>query len=129
MDEPIVVVDANEEQCQELCAMLEGRHYRAIPMYSFTDLEKYLMGKTCLVVVLDLNTLSLDNSVIRELTVKNPGVCFLGLTKHRFNPELEEAICYHVYACLTKPVDLDELVYWIMNICEDESGLKKPPEP
>lgn len=124
MDEPIVVVDANEEQCQQLCAVLEARHYRANPLYSFLDLERYLQGSACLVVVLDLNTLSLDNRVIRDLTIKNPGVYFLGLTKHRINPELKDAICYHIYACLTKPVDPEELVYWLRSIEEDDADIK-----
>lgn len=121
MDEPVVVVDANEEECLKLCAKLEEGRYRATPIYFLPDLEKYLQANTCLVVILDLNTEFIDNRVVRELTTKNPGVYFLGLTKHRFNPELEESICYHVYACLTKPVDPDELFFWLKSICEDEA--------
>lgn len=130
MEKEIVVLDADKKRCQGLCAMLEERHYRPTPVHTLPDLERTLQGSACLVVILDLNTpsLDLDNRVIRELTLKNPGVYFLGLTKHRFNPELEESICYHIYACLTKPVDPDELFYWLKSIFENEADATNQPE-
>ena len=121
MDEPIVVVDANREQCQELCTILEERNYRAASVYTVQNLEKYLLEDACLMVILDLNTLPIDNHVIRQLTITNPGVYFFGLSEKRLNPEFEESICYHIYACLNKPVDMDELLYWIESVCEEES--------
>ncbi len=127
MEKEIVVFDADEKQCKELCVMLEERHYRASPMHSLPNLESYLQGGACLVVIVDLNTTSIDNRVIRKLTTKNPGVYFLGLTRYRFNPELKESICYHIYACLTKPIDPDELIYWLRCIYEDATGEKNRP--
>jgi len=128
MEKEIVVFDADKKQCRDLCAVLEKGHYKASPVYSLPDLEGYLEGGACLVVIVDLNTTSIDNRVIRELTMKNPGVYFLGVTKHRLNPELRESICYHIYACLTKPVDQDELIYWLKSIFEDDAELKDQPE-
>ncbi len=122
MEEPVVVADANKTYCRALCAMLEVRHYRATPVYSFQDLERYLQKNICLAAVLNINTLSIDNRIIRELTKQNPGVYFLGLTNKPANPDLKEALCYHIFACLTIPVDLDELVYWLRCIHEDATG-------
>ncbi len=127
MDKQIVVFDADEKQCQDLCGVLEKQHYQVRPIHSLPNLEEYLKGCACLVVIVDLNTTSIDNRVIRELTIKNPGVYFLGLTKHRLNPELKESICYHIYACLTKPFDPDELFYWLKCIFEDGAELKDQP--
>jgi hypothetical protein len=39
-----------------------------------------------------------------------------GLSKILYNPELKEAICCHLFACLKKPVDSDELLYWLKSI-------------
>ena len=126
MEKEIVVLDADQEQCQELCALLEGRHYRAVPMHSLPALEKYLQESECLTAICDLNTVPLENRVISELTAKNPGVFFLGLSKSRFHPDLKEAICCHLYACMNKPIDTDELIYWLKCI-EDDAGLKNTP--
>jgi len=34
---------------------------------------------------------------------------------------LKDAIRNHIYACLTKPVDMDEITYWLRCIREDQS--------
>jgi hypothetical protein len=113
MKELIVIADANEAHCGKLCCMIEELNCRAVAVCSFEDLKNYLGKNDCLVVVLNINTLSVNNRDIRDLTIQNPGVYFLGLTEKRFNPELKEAICYHIFACLTLPVDPEEFSYWI----------------
>ena len=128
MQKEVIVLDANQEQCRDLCILLEGRHYRAVPMHSLPDLEKYLRENECLVLILNLDTVPLDNRVIRELTVKNPGVFFLGLSQRRSHPDLKEAICYHLYACVSKPKYMDELLYWIKCIYEDHKDAEHIPK-
>jgi DNA-binding NtrC family response regulator len=128
MEKEIVVLDADEKQCKKLCELLEERHYQAIPMHSLLDLESYIQGGACLAVILDIDTLSVDNRMIRELTITYPGVYFLCLSEERFHPELKEAIGSHFYACLNKPVDPDELLYLLRGIYEDNSGPTDLPE-
>ncbi|MCK5196674.1 MAG: hypothetical protein KAQ71_22875, partial [Desulfobulbaceae bacterium] len=74
-----------------------------------------------LAIIIDIDSVAVDNRVIRELTVSYPEIYFLCTSKDRFHPELKDAICYHIYACLTKPVDPDELVYWLRSIYKDET--------
>ena len=119
MENKVIVLDANQEQCRDLCALLKERHYRAVPMHSLQDLNKYLQKNKCLVVILDLDSVPLENRVIRELTLINPGAFFLGLSQYRSHPNLKEAICYHLYACIYKPIDMDELFYWLECIKDD----------
>ncbi len=126
MEKEVVVLDADEKQCKELCAILEERHYRATPMHSLLDLESYIQGRGCRLVILDLDTVPVDNLALRELKRKNPGIYIVGLSKRQFHPELEEAIGSHIYACLGKPVDPDELVYWLRSIYEDDIDQKDP---
>jgi len=33
-----------------------------------------------------------------------------------FHPELEEAMSNYIFACLSKPADEDELVFWIKSL-------------
>ncbi len=127
MKKEILVLDADEKECQRLCAMLQKKHYRTVQMHSLQNLEKYIQVSSCLAVILDLDTISIDNRVIRELVIKNPGLCILALSKDRFHPELKDAICYHIFACLNKPVDPDELFYWLRCIDENDSDRKYQP--
>jgi hypothetical protein len=39
----------------------------------------------------------------------------------RFHPELQDAIQHHIYACLNKPVDPDELLFWVKSVYEEEN--------
>ncbi len=120
MKKEVLVLDADEKQCRELCAMLEERHYRVNPMNSLLNLERYIQGGGCRAVILDLDTVPVNNRALRELKRKTPGVYIVGLSKRQFHPELKEAIGSHIYACLGKPVDPDELVYWLRSIYEDD---------
>jgi DNA-binding NtrC family response regulator len=127
MKKEIVVLDADKEHCLELCAMLGDWNYQATPLHSIQNLEIHIQESTCQAVIVDLDTVSIDNRITRELTKKNPMVHFFCMSKERFHPEIKEAISDHFFACLTKPIDPDELAYWLRSICEDETENKNHP--
>jgi hypothetical protein len=77
---------------------------------------------------MDIDSVPVDNRTIRELTIKHPETYFLCTSKDRFHPDLKDAICYHIYACLNKPVDPDELFYWLRSIDEDDADPKNQTE-
>ena len=118
----ILVLDADAESCQRLCETIEKRCFPATSLHSLFDLEDTIKKGGYLAIIIDIDSVAVDNRVIRELTVSYPEIYFLCTSKDRFHPELKDAICYHIYACLTKPVDPDELVYWLRSIYEDEMG-------
>lgn len=119
MKKEIVVVDTNRKECQRLCRMLETWHYQAVPKYSFKDLDEYVENNQCLSVILDIDTVAVDNRAIGLLSKKNPGIYLFCLSKTKFHPQLQEAIGNYFYACLNKPVDPDELSYWLNSIIEN----------
>ncbi len=128
MKKPVLVIDADKEQCLELCDLLDEGRYSAIPLHSMTDLEKSIKSSGCQAVIMDIDTIPVDNRTVRVLTLKFPRVYFFCLSKQPFHPELKDAICYHIYACLNRPVDPDELFYWLRSIEEDEEDPKYLPE-
>ena len=128
MQKRILVVDAVKKQCRQLCTLLEKRGYPATPIHSILNLEKRLAEGEYLAVILDIDTVPVDNHTIRELTIKYPAVNFFALSAFRFHPELKDAICYHIYACINKPVEPEELFYWLKCICEDELASRIQPE-
>jgi DNA-binding NtrC family response regulator len=118
----ILVLDANAESCQRLCETIEKRCFPATSLHSLFDLEDTIKKGGYLAIIIDIDSVAVDNRVIRELTVSYPEIYFLCTSKDRFHPELKDAICYHIYACLTKPVDPDELIFWIKSIYEEEAN-------
>ena len=121
----IVVLDADNKQSRQLCELLTGNQYKATPLYSFHNLEKTITKAGCLAILWDIDTVPTENRVIRDLTIKFPGVYFFGLSRQRFHPELKDAICYHIYACINRPVDPDELFYWLRSIDENDLNPNK----
>jgi DNA-binding NtrC family response regulator len=122
MEKSILVIDANEKQCRALCEMLENGRFKATPLYSSDNLQEKIEKTKCQAIFWDIDTVSVDNRTIRDLTIKFPGVYFFCLSSRPFHPELQDAICYHIYACINRPIDADELFYWLKSIHEDEIG-------
>jgi hypothetical protein len=118
-----IAILSDDRQSKELCALLENRQYQPILLDSFPSLKSCLHEVPCLAVILDFDTISVDNRDVRDLTMQNPGVHFLGLSSRHYHPELRESICYYIYAFLTKPVDLTEVVYWLESIKGNQTNL------
>jgi DNA-binding NtrC family response regulator len=118
MEKGIVVLDADKEQCSKLCDILQQSYYRLTPMYSLPDLERSLQEpeESYSVVIIDLDTLPVDIHLFRRLKKIKPTLHIIGLSIRPFHPELEEAMTKYIYACLSKPVDEDELDFWIKSL-------------
>ena len=121
MKKGIVVVDADQDQCRRFCTLLEKDRYAAIPLHSIQYLAANIRQSNCQAVIIDIDTVPVDNRTVRELTIKFPDVYFFCLSEQSFHPDLKDAICYHIYACINKPVDPDELFYFLRSIYENET--------
>ena len=121
MEKGVVVLDGTKESSDELCTILESQHYQTLAIQSLPDLDGPIQSENYIAVIIDIDSVPVDNRTIRRLALKHPGVRFLCTSKDRFHPELKDAICYHIYACLNKPVDPDELLFWIKSIFGEES--------
>jgi len=116
-----LVINTDQKQCRELCDLIEKGQYPVTAIHSIQNLESHLEEKKVLAVIIDIDTVPIDNRIVRKLTLKYPEIYFFCLSEKPFHPELKDAICYHIYACLNKPVDPDELLFWIKSIYEEES--------
>ena len=125
VEKKILVLDANKTGCRGLVELLGEGQYPTTSISRLSDLEGHLEKGDYLAVILDIDSVPVDNRVIRKLTIKYPEVHFLCTSKDRFHPDLKDAICYHIYACLTKPVDPDEIFYLLRSIYEDHADPKK----
>jgi DNA-binding NtrC family response regulator len=124
MKKEIVVFDADTKQCQSLCKMLENYHYKATAVTATSDMEHYLQSSRCRIALINLDNLLVDKHFFRNLKSINPSVRLLGVSERSFHPELEEVISRHIFACLKKPVDPDELIFLLKSIFENNTNLE-----
>ncbi len=112
----LVVVAADRQECLAIVALLTGLAYQTTPIYGLDDLEKHLQANPAGVVIFDLDTMPVDNQFFRVFKKRHPDICVLGTSSRSYHPGLEEALRSHIYACLAKPLDQEELLYWLKSI-------------
>ena len=119
MEKEVVVLDTDKKQCKSLCALLTDHEYLSTAMSSLTKMDEYLGENDCRAIILNLDNISVTNKILKDLKRKNPMINIIGLSKRQFHPELEEALREYISVCLAKPVDPDELTYWLRTIYEN----------
>ena len=119
MEKEVLVLDTDKKQCKSLCALLTDHEYLSTAMSSLTKMDEYLGENDCRAIILNLDNISVTNKILKDLKRKNPMINIIGLSKRQFHPELEEALREYISVCLAKPVDPDELTYWLKTIYEN----------
>ena len=120
MKKEVLVLDPDEQQSRNLCDLLTVYEYTAISMNSLVNLDQYIEESDCRALILNLDKVAVTNKVFRKLKTKKPQLNIIALSKRQFHPELEEALREHISVCLAKPVDSDELVYWLKTVFEND---------
>jgi DNA-binding NtrC family response regulator len=119
MEKEVVVLDTDKKQCKSLCDLLTEHEYLSTAMSSYIKMDHYLDDSDCRAIILNLDNVSVTNKILKDLKRKNPMINIIGLSKRQFHPELEEALREYISVCLAKPVDPDELTYWLKTIYEN----------
>jgi DNA-binding NtrC family response regulator len=127
MQKTIMVLNADPDERRELCRLLERRHYLAVALETLSELMSRLAETRCDALILDLDSLPVDNRFVRLLSRENPELCIIGISSRHFHPELEEAMRAHISACLSKPVNEDELIFWLKSLCGGDSSPRASP--
>ena len=121
MEKKVLMIIKDQKEANQLSLLLSDNQYHPHTVDRLEGLDQIINKFSCNTAILDLDSISVDNRALRELTIKYSQISFLCISKDRFHPELKDAISYHVYACLNKPLDNDELLYWLRCIEDKES--------
>jgi DNA-binding response OmpR family regulator len=109
---PILVVSADPSLAQQMIDLLQDKPFAIAHCKSAaTAADKLTSGPTG-IVIFDLDQADLDERYFRQLA-RMKGLCIMGLSDRPFHPDLKEAIGRHLLACLRKPIDADELLFFI----------------
>jgi DNA-binding response OmpR family regulator len=118
----VLMATGDKRDDRDLCTLLEKHGYRMHHSRSLEELGPQLRESRCRMLLLDLDHLSIDNRTIRELSKQHAGLSIIALSSRTYHPELEEALSSHISACLVKPVDIDELLFWVRSLGERKHG-------
>jgi len=119
MEKEVVVLDTDKKQCKSLCDLLTDHEYLSTAMSSYIKMDHYLDDSDCRAIILNLDNVLVTNKSLKQLKRKNPSVSIIAFSERQFHPELEEALREYISVCLAKPVDPDELTYWLKTIYEN----------
>ena len=124
----VLVVAGDRKQGREVCSLLQELDYSAALIGSLKDLEQELKKDSEVAVILDLDTVPVNNQFLRGLRKKHPQLDILGISQLSYHPGLEEVIGSHLLACLVKPLDVEELCFWLKSISEHLSNAEREAE-
>ena len=116
----VAVVDADKQNCRAICALLEQANIPVASMYTLKVLADHLKREPVAVLIIDLDTLPVDNTFFRSLKKQYPNLHIFCLSSRTHHPGLEEAMGAHICASLAKPLNSEELFYWLKAISEIE---------
>ncbi len=122
----VAILVTEPREAEDIVRIIETGPYRTIVCRSLSAL-KNLVSDAWMAVILDVDSIPLDNRTIRNLTLTFPAVSFFCTSRERFHPELKDAICYHLFACLNKPINADELHYLLKCVRDEETDPGIPP--
>ena len=77
MEKKIVIVDANPDSGNELSDIIHSKNYPLDHTHELSSLEDYLSSDQYVAVVMDIDSIQVDNRTIRNLALKYPSVRFL----------------------------------------------------
>ena len=127
MEKTVVVLDPDKKHSRELCSVLEKDRYRVLPLPSAKDLALFLRQSAARALILDIDGIPMDNRALKELRRDNRDLCIIGLSGRSFHPELKEALSQYIDACFAKPVEWDDLLYYLRGALNN--AVKRGPLP
>ncbi|MBW1777940.1 MAG: hypothetical protein JRJ54_10155 [Deltaproteobacteria bacterium] len=121
----ILVIGCKDQE--EIFPVLEQQRFSFRCVETHEAAVSALSSKEYAAVLLDLDAIPVTSPMIRNLAATHPGIPFLCISRKRLHPELREAFHDHIYACLAKPVDPEELRYWLKSLWDREPDPRAPP--
>lgn len=116
MGKAIIIAGIEKTEFQGLIDFLSNQQLRIDFIDTPSGLKEFVTQRKDNILLMDLDGFPVDERFCRDLKREDPTICIMGLSKSSFHPDLEEAISRHMYACLKKPVDTEEISYLLKSV-------------
>ena len=116
MEKDFYMITNDSSFGKSLMGQLPKALYRTHTLTSLTAMTENLPAASTCIAAMDIDTIEPDIQRIRALKKKYLNLVLLAFSGRKFHPEHQEVLSNHFFACLTKPVDVDEMLYLIKDI-------------
>ncbi len=120
MGDCICILSTDEQQNRQLRSLLCERDFEARIFQDLKDLVKELSETECIAAIMDVDSIAVTNRMIRQIKTRFSKVSIFCTSQHRLHPDLKDALSQHIYACLSKPLDPEELQFWLKCIRDND---------
>jgi DNA-binding NtrC family response regulator len=124
----IALIDRESKDWIQVEPMLEALNYEIRLVQTLEELQTLIEKTGCRVVILDLDMVAVRNRFFRSLKRGNPHLNILATSCSPFHPELKEALTHHICACFRKPLEADEIAFWLKTVTGDEPNARDPTD-
>jgi DNA-binding NtrC family response regulator len=111
----VAVLVSEKSLSEAIGSILSQGPFAPCPLTSMEEIPRYMRGRSRGVLVVDLDTEPVTNAGLRALKKSHP-LTIIALSGENLHPGLEESLRHHIYACLRKPADPDELLYHLKSV-------------
>ena len=122
MDGNILVIDPDEMHSQRFRRALTNLPLIAEYYDSIEDLPSQLDITKYQAIIIDLDDKMPAKATLKAWRRQNSQLSILGFSAQNFHPNLSEVIGQYLFACLKKPIEADELTFFLKSIFDSFSG-------
>jgi len=116
MEKDFFIITNDSSLGESLVGQLPKAIYRARTLTSLTAMTNGLPAASTCIAAIDIDTIEPGIQRIRALKKKYSNLVLLAFSRLKFHPDHKEVLSNHFFACLTKPVDVDEMLYLIKDV-------------
>lgn len=113
MQSVIAAIEVSGEEWLNITKLMSGLGFSIQTVQSLEGLEALVHETDWRIVLLDLDLFPVDNRFFRSLKMTRPDSSIFVVSSRPFHPELKESMSTHICACFRKPLDSDELLFWL----------------
>jgi DNA-binding NtrC family response regulator len=124
MKNQIIILGSEKNHSNRICKELEKLGFLPVLFSSLVSLKESAGETASRVVLVDLDSISVDDRELKELKRQNPELYILALSGQPYHPDIKESMSTHIYACLRTPLDREELSFLLKSISENDAALE-----
>jgi DNA-binding NtrC family response regulator len=110
----VLVLDSDKRQAEQVCDLVRARGYQARALASWDEVGPPGPGPEVLLV--DLDTVRTDDRQLRDLCRGGKRRLLMTMSAVPHHPHLSESMQRFVFAALIKPLDPDEIGFWLKSV-------------
>ncbi|RJX33353.1 MAG: hypothetical protein C4525_09265 [Desulfarculus sp.] len=107
----LLILGGDSDQAARIGGYISEQGYAACHLTAWDDLLGQVPAEG--VLLIDLDTVATSGRSLDELKRRHPRLVVLTASDQPFHPHLSQALQRHVFAMLGKPIDPEELLFWL----------------